>query len=63
MRSLVFKFDKVTSSGALLCPLPLCHALAEGERRSGEERRGEEGALCTVATGHCCRTDELSDNN
>lgn len=39
MRSLVFKFDKVTSLGASPCPLPLCQVLAEGEGKRGEEKK------------------------
>lgn len=51
IRSLVFKFDKLTG-------LRRNHFLVLSVML---QRVGR--ALYTVATGHCCRTDELSDNN
>lgn len=47
--SLVFKFDKLTGCRQTF-PSPLCHAL-------------RRGGCNTVAAGHRCRADELSDNN
>lgn len=48
LRSLVFKFDKLTGWRQTFAS-PLCH--------------GGGGGGNAVATGHLCRAAELSDNN